>query len=75
MTKHLILLNPKYDGYQQGLALMVYTFLIKRLDYNIFATRTRSITLATQNNFSDGAVKKEIVNNKGISKRTAQTSY
>ena len=23
--------NPKYDGYQRGLAIMVYKFLVKRL--------------------------------------------
>ena len=35
MIKHLILLkskkNPKYDGYQRGLALMVYKFFDKKL--------------------------------------------
>ena len=28
--KHLILLNPEYDGYQRGLASMVYKFFDKK---------------------------------------------
>ena len=31
MIKHLTLLNPKYNGYEKGLALMIYKFFIKRL--------------------------------------------
>ena len=47
--------NPKYDGYQRGLASMVYKFFDKKTA----ATRTRSETWATQNKFDGSGIKIE----------------
>ena len=49
--------NPKYDGYQRGLASMVYKFCDKKTS----ATRARleiSATQATRNNFYGNGSKK-----------------
>ena len=48
--------NPKYDGYQRGLASMVYKFFDKKTS----ATYARSETFATratQNKFAGGDIK------------------
>ena len=50
--------NPKYDGYQHGLALMVYKFFDKKSS----AMHAPSETLATRNNFAGS----EIISNKEL---------
>ena len=40
--------TPKYDGYQRGLASMIYNFFYKKSS----ATNARSETLTTQNTFA-----------------------
>ena len=52
--------NPKYDGYQRGLASMVYIFLDKKTSGGA-ATLALSETLATQN--------KSAIKNENISKK------
>ena len=60
--------NPKYDGYQKGLATMVYKFFGKIT----FATRARSESLATQNKFAGGTIKNENMSYKKLAKYTSQ---
>ena len=60
--------NPKYDGYQRGLATMVYKFFGKIT----FATRARSENLATQNKFAGRTIKNENMSYKKLAKYTSQ---
>ena len=54
--------NPKYDGYQRGLASVVHNFFDKKKS-GAAAMLARSETLATRNK---SVIKKEIVSNKEL---------
>ena len=58
----IIAKSPKYDGYQRGLATMVYNFFEKK-----FALLERSGTLSPRDKYaSGGAIKNEIISNKEL---------
>ena len=56
--------NPKYDGYQRGLASMFYKFVDKKSSN----THAQSETLGTPNKFASGTAKSEILPNQEVAK-------
>ena len=54
--------NTKYDGYQRGLASIVY----KCFDKNSSDTPTKSETLAMRNKSAGDTIKSEIISNRGL---------
>ena len=45
----IIATNPKYDGYQKGLASMVYNFFIKNLEEVVLIKKIKRILYKIQN--------------------------
>ena len=45
----IIATNPKYDGYQRGLASMVYKFFIKNLEEVVLIKKIKRILYKIQN--------------------------